>query len=372
MPVYRLLGPKLHRTSAGEASERLALSHVGRDGELRTLLERAQNVTDRCVSGIRTASGNVVAITEDAGIGKSRMLAEFQRHLGAAVGWLEVGAQSHRSEFSHALFQDLIDALLGVSGTGDKDKMASLLETPVHECLGSRSRRLLPDLFSFCDLPLGRESGAQLAALSPEALRRRMWDAVHELIASSFHGPTVLVFEDLHWADPSSIALLREIVVRQSAHLMIVFTSRPDAKRSKGWLRELTDTGDSILHLERLEPHEVRGLIDAVLTTHDAQSNLPERLTEKADGNPFYLVSFLRSLVDDGDPARRRTRRGWLPRAPCHRTAVAGVGMGAVDTGADLEWTALPRGRRCRACPHDPRPRARHRAAGGALGGGRP
>ena len=86
MPVYRLLGPKLHRTSAGEASERLALSHVGRDGELRTLLERAQNVTDRCVSGIRTASGNVVAITGDAGIGKSRMLSEFRRHLGRFDG----------------------------------------------------------------------------------------------------------------------------------------------------------------------------------------------------------------------------------------------------------------------------------------------
>ena len=127
-----------------------------------------------------------------------------------------------------------------------------------------------------------------------------MWDAVHELIAASFHDPTVLVFEDLHWADPSSIALLREIVERHSARLMIVFTSRPDAKRTEGWLHELTDTGDSVLHLERLDRRDVRGLINAVLTTYDEQSNLPERLTEKADGNPFYLVSFLRSLVDDG------------------------------------------------------------------------
>ena len=108
------------------------------------------------------------------------------------MGWLEVGAQSHRSEFSHAVFQDLFDAFLGVSGTGTRTERQACWRHTSKNASALAVLVFFPTFFHSAIFPLNSETGAQLAALSPEALRRRMWDAVHELIAPSFHDPTVL------------------------------------------------------------------------------------------------------------------------------------------------------------------------------------
>ena len=193
----------------------------------------------------------------------------------------------------------MIDAPPGSS----RVRLSGLLEDFLHDLLGDRARHVTPYMLRLCDLPVPPEGRPLLDDLSPEALRQRMWNAAAETLgAASRSRPIVVVFEDLHWADPSSIGLVRELGRHvRSWSILIVLTTRSNSARVAPLLDELA-TGDAgaIVNLKPLGEDVVRALMDELLVTSDRAPLLRDRIVAKAEGNPFYLISFLRSLVDDG------------------------------------------------------------------------
>ena len=112
----------------------------------------------------------------------------------------------------------------------------------------------------------------------------------------------MVCLEDLHWADPSSMSLLRSLAESPAlAHILFVFTTRTDPGLAADWIADLRGSRDrvSVIELAPLSDLETTTLIMDAFGA-EAQGELCRDLLAKSQGNPLFLVSFLRSLVDDG------------------------------------------------------------------------
>ena len=193
--------------------------------------------------------------------------------------------------------------------------------------------------------------------MTPDVIRQRLHRAIAALVATAAIGTrTVICIEDLHWADASSIELLADIVAKGLLPgVALVVTSRTDASRVAPWLDAVRRSGEErAIELDPLDADAVAAVLARTLVTPNPQSWLRDALLERSEGNPFYLASFLRSLVDDGsaifedgriflqrEPAELRlpglaTRRGRRAYRPARRRC-----QGGSATGLD-HWSPFP------------------------------
>ena len=293
-PVYRLVA--VTSRGARTTTDGLELAFSGRVHELAALLARAADS--------EAAIGGAVGIMADPGVGKSRLLIELHERIGAGARWLEGNGYDYRGEVSYAVVRELVDALVNVADASDEEEVRSAYLDYLEALGGERPANIGPYLLRLRGVALDAASERALAGLAPEVLRQRMTDAVAQLFAeAATKQRIVLRIEDLHWADASSIALLRGLAAHPMLrNVLIVFTTRPDSGLAREWVEHLrTLTGPpSVIDLKPLPDAVIGSLLDDVLGGGDASSAIRGVIQTKAQGNPFYLVSLLRSLVDDG------------------------------------------------------------------------
>jgi tetratricopeptide (TPR) repeat protein len=185
--------------------------------------------------------------------------------------------------------------------------------------LGPRADELVPWLASM----LGIEEAPEAAmGLPPELVQTRVHDAfaaVLERIAAD--GPVALAFEDLHWADASSAALVeRMLELTERAAVLLVLTGRLDADRP---LAALTRTAAGELshrcaeiRLAALDADAQRALLGELLGAAELPPAIEERVLERAEGNPLYLEQLVRELVDSGAVRQEGGRWRFDPDVP--------------------------------------------------------
>jgi class 3 adenylate cyclase/tetratricopeptide (TPR) repeat protein len=301
LDVYRLMSetPRRARHYAGG----LQLVFSGRRDEMRLLLERAASDTPE--------DRGVVGIVAEPGVGKSRLLAEFHDRLGSEVRWLEASAHEYRSEVSYAVVHEMLDGLVGLADDADPEQAAAAYADFLEGMGGGRATDVRAYLFRLRGLPLDAASETMLSELTSEALRQRMVGAAAELLSAATAGRSgVVCLEDLHWADPSSMSLLRALAESSAlAHVLFVFTTRTDMGMATQWIADLRACRDrpSLIELGPLSDVETRALITDALGA-EGWSELRSDVLAKSQGNPLYLVSFLRSLVDEGVAVLSRGR----------------------------------------------------------------
>jgi predicted ATPase len=175
-------------------------------------------------------------VVGEPGLGKTRLISECRKRFMAWVGagsgrlplWLEGRGASYASSTPYGLYQQLLSAWIGVAPEEGEDVRRPALE------------RAMKAVFAGEDAPVGLlarmmglgagEDTAWLSRLSPEELQRATFGALHALVARlTAYGPTVLVLEDLRWADPTSIRFTEEIagLVRHKP-LLVLLTHRPE------------------------------------------------------------------------------------------------------------------------------------------------
>lgn len=238
---------------------------VGRESELAIV----RGLFGRAVDGTPTA----VLVEGEAGIGKSRLLREFGDEIAARadvhVGWcLDLGA-------SRTPFGPLTGILRSIVARLGADRVREELGVGV-EALGM----LLPEL-----------NPTERSQTSPDRLR----DAIAALIeAAAEHAPQVLVVEDLHWADESTLALL-SFLLRALAHgrILLVLTCRSDdVRRGDAVSRFIGEsTRGRLLErvaVERLEASAVRELAESI-TGETLSDAALDRIHERAEGVPFFV-----------------------------------------------------------------------------------
>jgi len=327
LPVYRLLSarPRRERTSDG-----FTLAFEGRHKELNTLIDAVQS------------GAPALTIIGQPGLGKSRLLRELRRKLGSRWRWLEVAAMTHRSSATYGVLHDLFDEIIGAPPGADADKVAMALADHLSIHLSQTAEEHGPYLRRFRDLPPIEGDDRVLSGVTPDVIRQRLHRAIAALVATTAIGTrTVICIEDLHWADASSIELLADIVAKDLLPgVALVVTSRTDASRVAPWLDAVRRSGEErAIELDPLNADAVGAVLDGTLVTPNPQSWLRSALLERSEGNPFYLVSFLRSLVDDGsaileDGRICLQREPAELRLPASLHAVVAERIDRLDTGA--------------------------------------
>ncbi|MGH2592146.1 MAG: adenylate/guanylate cyclase domain-containing protein [Anaerolineae bacterium] len=284
---------------------------IGRGAELDQLRARL----DAAMQG----AGSVIALVGDAGLGKSRLIAELhvtvntanayhdgwagvRRSGESAVLWLEGRCSSFTQSVSYSLIDQILRNYFGLVGDFDStDAMLRLLEA-LDAVFPGQGDELLPYLGTLLGLQVG---GERIRYLDAEALQRQIFFSVRRLLgALSLQTPLVLVFDDLHWIDETSLALLEYLLPLIDDHpLMMVWAFRPGAEQ--GGIQHLAERV-ARSRLRQYEQIDLRPLPDdmgeALVRLLLARSNLTDAvqraILDRAEGNPFYLEEVIRTLIE--------------------------------------------------------------------------
>jgi ABC-type oligopeptide transport system substrate-binding subunit/class 3 adenylate cyclase len=302
---------------AGVAAE--ARPQRGLPGVETRLVGRSRELGQgrEALEALRAGRGGVLVVAGDAGIGKSRLLNEL-RELAERDGtsWLEGRCVSYGESLPYWPFRDLLRGeWIGAGGDEPELRVRVGLRRRLEQLFGeSGAAELYPYLGGLLEVALEREAEARTSQLSPEALQWRTFEVVGQLFARlADDAPLVVAIEDLHWADPTSVLLLEQLLsLAEEAPVLLVLSLRPERDHAAWGLRE---------HASREFPHLLRELdlgplgdadgelLAALVAPATLPAELERRVLEAADGNPFFLEELVRSLADVG--ALVRIDEGW-------------------------------------------------------------
>jgi class 3 adenylate cyclase/tetratricopeptide (TPR) repeat protein len=272
---------------------------VGRREELQTLRDAIVRVTG--------GAGGVVRVCGDAGLGKSRLLAEVARLPEIAPALLlEARSVSIGTTTGYHPFVHLFRRWAGIS-EGDAESAAfDKLEDAAEALLGDESSEVLPFIATVMGMRLPGAYAERLAGMSGEGLEKVIAKSVRQLISTlaSVH-PLVLVFEDLHWADGSSIELLDGLIRLASEQpLLFVLVYRPDHRGATARLLDALPAriGQSLsdVVLRPLSLKQSGELVQNLLRIPDLPYRLRAEIARKSEGNPFYVEEVVRTLIEEG------------------------------------------------------------------------
>jgi ABC-type oligopeptide transport system substrate-binding subunit len=286
---------------------------VGREAELAALRE--------ALVQLQVGQGGVVTIVGEAGIGKSRLVAELRgaTHFQSALhlAWLEGRCLSYGSSLAYQLWLDILRALLGVTLEDGPEAVRDVLERRVRDLCAGQFEEVCPYLARLMSLPPEKEAEERLEELAGRELKDRIFRAVETLLAcAARRRPLVVVCEDLHWADATSLALLSHLLsLSGTLPLLFLGVFRPVREHPCWGLRERISAEDSIrytdLRLASLTAAESHSLVSNLLWVDELSPVLKGRILDRAEGNPFYLEEILRSLIDEGALVQDRASGRW-------------------------------------------------------------
>ncbi|MGH9008400.1 MAG: AAA family ATPase [Acidimicrobiia bacterium] len=289
--LYRALRERSLRTRFQVAAERGLAPFVGRGGELGLLVAELEPV--------RHGGGRVALVSGDAGLGKSRLVAEFHRPAAqAGVTWLE----GHCIPYGrHIPYLPLIEIVKGAFGVEEADDDAMIIDRVSAATAGwdANAAASVPYLRFLLSVDPG---DPKVASMDPRERRAGLVDALGVLLAQlSRTAPTVVVVEDLHWADESTQqALLGMVPMVNAGAVLLLLTARPSFALPDGYRATRLD-------LVPLGNIESAGLVRGVLRA-EPPAGLERLVADKAEGNPFYIEEVIRSLLETGILTRTNGR----------------------------------------------------------------
>jgi TOMM system kinase/cyclase fusion protein len=260
---------------------------VGREPEIKLLLTRWEQARD--------GTGQCSLVTGEPGIGKSRLADELRRRLADEPHTLltvRCAPDAQNSPLYPVV--DLLERLLereGDSAGSDRlSRLASLLSRHGLDVAAN-----LPLLAALLAIPLG---GAHRALdISPELQKSRTLAALCALLfAIAEARPAVLLVEDLHWADSTTLDFLSQLVVRvSSAPLCVVLTARPELPQTA-----LPTTGVLQISLSRLRSEDTEALVAELFEGRDVPEEVLEQIIKRTDGVPLFVEEFAQMLIESG------------------------------------------------------------------------
>ena len=304
--VYRLLALKVApgkvRGVAG-----LASPLVGRQAEFRALGAAVEQLLD--------GAGGIATIVGEAGLGKSRLVAELRQSVTSErIYWVEGRCLSYGTSIAYLLWLDVLRGLLGVTAKDPPDLVRRTLQKQVQALCPTRFDDVYPYL---AQLVVGASTEAR-PEIEGERLKTGTFCAVWSLIENmAWQQPLVLICEDLHWADPTSLELLDGLMaLTDNVPLLLLCLSRPERGHGCWRIKETAARRHSHRHtdlwLTPLSAAESETLVGNLLRLEGLPEKLAERILGRAEGNPFYVEEILRSLIDDGAILRDAVTGGWL------------------------------------------------------------
>ena len=282
--VYELTGASTIRRRLQAAVARGLTRFVGRDTEIEALnlaLEQAE-----------TSHGQIVAAVGEPGVGKSRLVYEFI-HSHRTQGWLvlESASVSYGKATPYFPVLDMLKRYVHIED-GDDARITRAKVTGHILTLDESLHEAVPALLSLLDaLP----EDSPFLQLDPLQRHQRTLEALKRvLLRESQVQPLVLVFEDLHWQDSESQALLDSLVESlPTAQILLLVNYRPEYQHNWG-----SKTFYTQLRLDPLAPESADEFLATLLGDDPSLELLKPLLIERTEGNPFFLEESVRTLVE--------------------------------------------------------------------------
>ena len=284
--VYEVTGAGVVRSRLQAAAARGLTRFVGRQSELAALQQTLAQAS--------AGHGQVVALVGEAGVGKSRLVYEVV-HSHRTHGWrvLESASVSYGKATPYFPVIDLLKRYCHVDD-GDDVRTIRAKVTGQVLTLDETLQETLPALLALLDAV---PDDSPFLTLDPPQRRQRTLAALKRLLLrESQVQPLLLVFEDLHWIDSETQALLDSLVESlPTARLLLLVNYRPEYQHGWG-----SKTYYTQLRLDPLPPASAEEFLTALLGDDPSLVPLKQLLIARTEGNPFFLEESVRTLVETG------------------------------------------------------------------------
>ncbi|MEW6269457.1 MAG: adenylate/guanylate cyclase domain-containing protein [Thermodesulfobacteriota bacterium] len=281
------------------ATRQISAELVGRDAEVVRLQER--------ISSFLSGEGGIVSIVGEAGIGKSRLLAELGKRRDLESALVLVGrCDAIGSQLGYLPFVTLLQDWSGIKAGDPEDTASEKLEAAVRETFPEGHGEVFPFIATLMGVRPRGEHAARVEGIEAEAMEKLVLKAMGDLLTRLAAGrPLLLVFEDLHWADRSSVKLLESLLrLAATQRILFVFAFRPGFNETSERLLDVTRKryGDRNLEiaLQPLSERSAGVLIRRLLKVDDVPNAAREMIARKAEGNPLFIEEVIRALIDQG------------------------------------------------------------------------
>ncbi len=283
-------------TAAGQpyrlaGREATALRLFGRMGKFVGRLHELDRLRSLWGSA-RQGHGQLVTLVGEPGVGKSRLLWEFAHGPEADQRLLlETGSVALGHSAPYLPVIELLRKFFEIEGGEEPDEVRDRIAARLRD-LDESLASALPALLALLDLPV---PDTQWQTLSPSLRRQRTFDAVKRLLLrQSRNQPVLLVFEDMHWIDAETQALLDTIVEGlPTAHVLLLLTYRPEYRHAWG-----SRSFYSQLRVDPLQSENAEELLTTLLGDDRSLTPLKPLLVEWTEGNPFFMEETVRTLVE--------------------------------------------------------------------------
>ncbi len=300
-------------TSKRAAATRFEATHaagsatlIGRDQEVALLLDRWELA--------RAGDGQVVLLSGEAGIGKSRIGQALCEHVAAGF---HCAVRYQCSPFhSNSTLQPAIAYLERACAIGPDDTADTRLDKLERWAAGMSDaiRAGVPLLATLLALPTKERYPA--LALSPEQHKERLLDHLAELLTSNGGEPILFLVEDVHWIDPTTRELLDLCIERAStSRCLVLLTFRPDFQHAWAARAEVT-----ALALNRIGRRQSAELIECVAGGTRLPDEVLEQILGKTDGVPLFVEELTKAVIESG--LLKKSANGYVLAGPLPPLAI--------------------------------------------------
>jgi class 3 adenylate cyclase/tetratricopeptide (TPR) repeat protein len=287
--VYEVLGAGPLRGHFELAARRGLTKFVGREREVAEM--------KRALELARSGHGQIVAAVAEAGTGKSRLVYEFRAMLPGDCKVLEAYSVSYGKASAYLPVLELLYGYFGIEDADDKAARRAKIESRI-SALDPVLNDALPLLYTLLGLHEGPDPHAQM---DPQIKRRRTLDAIKRIILrESLKQPTVVIFEDLHWINGETQALLDLLADGiANARVLLLVNYRPEYRHEWG-----NKSYYAQLRLDALGRESAGEMLSTLVGDGVELEPLKRMVIERTEGNPFFIEEMVQALFEQGILAR--------------------------------------------------------------------
>lgn len=337
--IYQVLGVK-REPGRVRGIPGLAAPMVGREQELA----RLQQIITALA---REKRGSTMLVTGEAGMGKSRLTSELKQWIArapetASVRVYEGGCVAY-GQSAYDVFIHILNGMFGIQTEDTSAARYAKIKTRVRDLVPAQ---VVSDILPYVENLMGMaptepEFANRIRHLDPAQLRQQTFLAMREFFQhAARHYPLLLILEDLHWVDKPSLDLLLFLFnTVEDSPLALLCISRPAEGQAVPQIQRLAsallDGQFTQIPLEPLSFDASQALVDLLLTIGDLPESLRQMISQRAEGNPFYLEEIIRTLIDREMIRRRNDQWELTPGADIHSFQVPRTLEGLIMTRVD-------------------------------------
>ena len=317
--VYKVLAQREHPERAWHLHG-VRAAFIGREAEMEQLRKALEQV--------RTVQRTAVTICGDAGTGKSRLVEEFKLSLNPEdIHWIEAFAYDHCQQTPYSLLIDLLAHAFQIDEHDPPEILREKLETGIKAVMEDHEQ-VFPYIASLFSLSI-----PEIETVSPEFWKSRLHEGIARLLAAyAQRRPTVVCLEDLHWADSSSVELVRSLATTLGMPLLLLvyrplFTLFIEDERSSTSMPYLD------IRVRDLTAADAEIMLQSLLQGGKIPSELVRFVQNKAEGNPFYLEEIVNTLLETG--ILRQAGCDWTLTKPINEIGIPATIRGVLTARLD-------------------------------------